>query len=131
MFRKASYCDKIKNLKHVEPRNWWNAVKTISGMNTITRPNLLFNIDDLSNLSDLQVANKINGKFLEPLQAFQPLQVMDLNNNIISNPLTVTELEVCNCLNSINPRKSGGSDDFPSCVLKECATILSLPVINP
>ena len=34
---KAAYYDnKIKSLKHVEPRNWWSAVKKISGMDTIT-----------------------------------------------------------------------------------------------
>ena len=51
-------------------------------------------VDDLNNFSDLQVAKKINDKFLEPLQALQPLQVMDLNTNTMSNVLTVKELEV-------------------------------------
>ena len=68
---KASYYDnKIKNLKHVKPRSRWSAAKTISGMDTIIRSDLLSNLhlDDLNNFSDLQVTNKINDKFLEPLQ---------------------------------------------------------------
>ncbi|CAB4016222.1 Hypothetical predicted protein [Paramuricea clavata] len=106
---KSSYYDcKIKNLKHVKPRNWWSAVKKISGMNTITKPDLRSNlqIDDLDNLSDIEVANKINDKFLEPLQEFQPLQVTVPNNDSISNVLTVSELDVWNCLNSLNPWKN-------------------------
>ena len=64
------------------------------------------------------------------LQAFQPLQVMDLNNNTTTNVFIVTEHEIWNCLKSINPRKSGEPDDFPSWVLKEYASILSLPVMK-
>ena len=62
----------------------------------LSRSDLLSNlhVDDLNNLSDLQVAKKIIDKFLEPLQALQPLQVMDLNTNAMSNVLTVRELEV-------------------------------------
>jgi hypothetical protein len=45
------YDCKIKNLKHVKPRNWWSAVKKRSGMDTITKSDLLSNlqIDDLDN----------------------------------------------------------------------------------
>ena len=130
---KSSYYDcKIKNLKHVKPRNWWSAVKKISGMDTITKSDLLSNlqIDDLANLSDIEVANKINDKFLEPLQGFQPLQITVPNNDSISNVLTVSELDVWNCLNSLNPWKSGGPDNIPSWVFKEYAMILSLPVMK-
>ena len=46
--------------------NWWSAVKKISGMDTITKSDLLSNlqIDDIDNLSDIKVANKIIDKFL-------------------------------------------------------------------
>ena len=130
---KSSYYDcKIKNLKHVKPKNCWSAVKKISGMDTITKSDLLSNlhIDDLDNLSDIEVANKINDKFLEPLQEFQPLQITVPNNDSISNVLTVSELDVWNCLNSLNPCKSGGPDNIPSWVFKEYAMILSLPVMK-
>ena len=61
----AYYDDKIKSLKHVKPGNWWSAVKRISGMDTITRsaPSFNLHVDDLNNLSDLQIANKINDNF--------------------------------------------------------------------
>ena len=110
----------------------WSAVKKISGMDTITKSDLLSNlqIDDLDNLSDIEVANKINDKFLEPLQEFQPLQITVPNNDSISNVLTVSELDVWNCLNSLNPWKSGGPDNIPSWVFKESAMILSLPVMK-
>ena len=101
-------------------------------MDTITRsdPSSNLHVDDFNNLSDLQIANRINDNFLEPLQAFQPLQFMDLSNDTTSNFLIVTELEVWKCLSSLNPWKSSGSDDFPSWVFKECSIILSLPVEN-
>ena len=130
---KSSYYDcKMKNLKHVKPKNWWSAVKKISGMDTITKSDLLSNlqIDDLDNLSDIEVAKKINDKFLEPLQEFQPLQITVPNSDSISNVLTVSELDVWNCLNSLNPWKSGGPDNIPSWVFKEYAMILSLPVMK-
>ena len=130
---KAAYYDnKIKSLKYVKPRNWWSAVKKISGMDTITKlePSSNLHVDDLDNLSDLQIANKINDNFLELLQAFQPLQFTDLGNDSTSNSLTVTELEVWKCLSSLNPWKSSGPDDFPSWVLKEYSIILSLPVMK-
>ena len=94
------YDCKNKNLKHVKPKNWWSAVKKISGMDTITKSDLLSNlqIDDLDNLSNSEVANKINDKFLEPLQEFQSLQITVPNNDSISNVLTVSELDVWNCL---------------------------------
>ena len=97
-------------MKHVKPRNWWNAVKKISGMDIITKSAPLSNlhVDDFNNLSDIQIANKINLKFLEPLQTFQPLQAINLSNNTSSNVVTVTEHEVWKCLNSLNPWKSGG-----------------------
>ena len=101
-------------------------------MDTITKSDLLSNlqIDDLDNLNDIEVANKINDKFLEPLQEFQPLQITVPNNDSISNVLTVSELDVWNCLNSLNPWKSDGPDNIPSWVFKEYAMILSLPVMK-
>ena len=128
----AYYDNKIKSLKHVKPRNWWRAVKRISGMDTITRSDISSNshVDDFKNLSDLQIANKINDNFLEPLQAFQALQFIDLSNDATSNLLIVTELEVWKCLSSLNPWKSSGPDNFPSWVLKEYSIILSLPVMK-
>ncbi len=109
-----------------------HAVKKISRMDRITRSDLLSNlqIDDLNNLSDIEVANKINDMFLEPLQEFEPLQITEPNNDSISNVLTVSELDVWNYLNSLNPWKSGGPDNIPSSFFKEYAMILSLPVMN-
>ena len=131
-YKAAYYDNKIKSLKHVKPRNWWSTVKEISGMDTITRsdPSSSLHLDDFNNVSDLQIANKINDNFLEPLQAFQPLQFMDLTNDATSNFLIVTDLEVWKCLSSLNPWKSSGPDDFPSWVLKEYSIILSLPVMK-
>ena len=101
-------------------------------MEWIQSPNLSnLQIDDLDNLSDIEVANKINDKFLEPFQEFQPLQITVPNDSIsIPNVLTVSDLDVWNCLNSLNPWKSGGPDNIPSWVFKEYAMILSLPVMK-
>ncbi|CAB4024430.1 Hypothetical predicted protein [Paramuricea clavata] len=102
-------------------------------MDTITKSDLRSNlqIGDLDNLSDIEVANKVNAKFLEPLQDFQPLQITVPNNDSISNVLTVSEMDVWNCLNSLNLWKSGGPDNILFWVLKENATILSLPHLKP
>ena len=55
-------------------------------MDTFNRSDFLSNlhIDDLNNLSDLEVANKINDKFLEQLQVPQMTTTGLLYKNIVT-----------------------------------------------
>ena len=130
--RSSFYNSKIKNLKYVKPKEWWSAVKRISGMNPIKEPDFrsFLQVDDLQHLSSLQVANTINNSFLEPLRHFDPLQSMNEIDDTTLSVLTVSEIEVYNCLKSLNPSKANGPDDIPSWVLKNYAILLSLPVME-
>ena len=87
-------------------------------------------VDDLQHLSNFQVANTINNSFLEPLRHFNPLQSMNEIDDTTLNVLTVSEIEVYNCLKALNPSKACGPDDIPSWVLKDYAILLSLPVMK-
>ena len=75
-------------------------------------------VDDLQHLSSLQVANTINNSFLEPLRHFHPLQSMNEIDDTTLSVLTVSEIEVYNCLKSLNPSKANGPDDIPFGSLK-------------
>ena len=71
----STIISKIKNLKDVEPKEWWSAEK-FSGMKPVKEPDFCssLQVDDLQHLSNFQVANTINNSFLEPLRHFNPLQ---------------------------------------------------------
>ena len=104
--------------------------KKIRAMNPVKEPDFCssLQVDDLQHLSNFQVANAINNGFLEPLRHFSPLQSMNEIDDTTLNVLTVSEIEVYNCLKALNPSKASGPDDIPSWVLKDYMILLSLPV---
>ena len=83
-------------------------------MNPIKEPDFrsFLQVDDLQHLSSLQVANTINNSFLEPLRHFHPLQSMNEIDDTTLSVLTVSEIEVYNCLKSLNPSKANGLTIF-------------------
>ena len=95
-------------------------------MNPVKEPDFYssLQVDDLQYLSNFHVANTINNSFLEPLRHFNPLQSMNEINNTTLNVLTVSEIEVYNCLKAFNPSKACGPDDIPSWVLKDFRCLL-------
>ena len=54
---------------------------------------------------------------------------IDLDDTTL-NVLTVSEIEVYNCLKDLNPSKASGHHDISTWVLKDYAIILSLPVMK-
>ena len=98
-------------------------------MNPVKEPDFCssLQVDDLQHLSNFQVANTINNSFLEPLRHFNPLQSMNEIDDTTLNVLTVSEIEVYNCLKALNPSKASGPDDIPSWVL---AILLTLPFMK-
>ena len=63
---------KVQQLKETKPKNWWKAVKAISGMEPISS---LLNLSHLTSpeSSTYDLANTINNAFLEPSKSFVPL----------------------------------------------------------
>ena len=79
-----------------------------------------------------EIANVINNRLFEPMQAYAPLTPTDPFNpeSDESSFLTVTEISVSKALKSLNPRKATGSDCIPSWLLREYAGILAYPISN-
>lgn len=82
----------------------------------------------------MEIANRINASFLEPLKTFQAfnasnyVRIPDHTNNPNSDVLSVLQEEVFKCLKSINSSKSLGTDYIPPWILKELVVLLSLPI---
>ena len=87
--RQVYYWNKVENLKHTKPKDWWSAVKRICGMSPLYKPDLKLNlqIEIFDTMNGHEIANTINEVFLEPLNDFQPLNSI---NYIISQAHTRT-----------------------------------------
>ena len=71
------YASKISHLKNSKPKNWWREVKQICGHAPLNNHNKdlpsLLAVDDTDRMSFDDQANLINNTFLQPQQAYQPL----------------------------------------------------------
>ena len=89
------------------------------------------NIAELDNLPLKEVANVINGAFLEPMKAYQlvePLHKIPLEQSD-AEFLELSEARVYNALRQLNPAKACGPDNIPNWILKEYAELLLIPII--
>ena len=78
-------------------------------------------------LSELEIANKINSAFLAPMDIFQPLEAVAPYKD---DPyvFTSSELAVLAALKQLNPGKAAGPDCVPNWLLREYAEVLAEPV---
>jgi hypothetical protein len=137
--RSKYYLSKVYNLKNSRPKNWWKEVKRISGHSTVNNHSdlmsLLANaIDNFDRMSPEDVANSINNSFLDPQQAYTPLdesaKIQAQTNNTseifdINTSLQVNEFDTYKSLKSLNPDKSSGPDGISPWVYKAYAEILA------
>ncbi|CAB4005681.1 Hypothetical predicted protein, partial [Paramuricea clavata] len=68
------------NLENSRPKNWWRKVKRISGHSQVNNHSDLISllasaIDNFDHMSPEDDANSINNSFLDPQQAYTPLDV--------------------------------------------------------
>ncbi len=90
-------------------------------------------IEMFDNMNSHETANTINKMFLEPLNDFQPLNLINSMNrqenmDTPCNSLCVSGEDVCEVLKSTSSFKASGPDNIPAWVYKQFAEILSLPV---
>ena len=120
---------KVHNLKNSRPKNWWKEVKRISGHSPVNNHSDLISlianaIDNFDHMSPEDVANSINNSFLDPQQAYTPLDEY-LNTseifNLNTSSLQVNEFDTYKSLKSLNPLISPW-------VYKAYAEILAYPV---
>ena len=78
-------------------------------------------------LSELEIANKINSAFLAPMENFQPLVPIAAHED---DPyvLSVSKSAVLDALKLLNPHKAAGPDCVPNWLLREYAEVLVEPV---
>ena len=127
------YASKVKDLKGVNPRQWWSEVNKLSGSKK--QNSSLFsslNVPEYNNLSPTEVANSINHALLEPLQPYEPIdsERAALQLPLEENPefLEVSVQRVYNNLLHLNKHKASGPDGLSNWALKEYAEILVTPV---
>ncbi len=80
----------------------------------------MINIAGLEDISEHELANRINTAFLEPLSEYQlssPLDRLSLEEN--PEFLEVSEERVLSQLQKLNSSKSGGPDEVPNWLLRE------------
>ncbi len=86
---------------------------------------------DKENLLD--IANRINSAFVEPMQEYQPLQDNPFTDTIIGPDYeftNITEFSTYNILKKLNTRKASGPDGISNWILKDYAEILAKPVCS-
>ena len=126
--RSKYFASKVGNLKSTKPSQWWNAVKRIAGMvPCASSDRILSSLHLEGELSELEIANKINSAFLAPMEIFQPLEAVapykdDPYVFTLSVPMVLAALK------QLNPRKVAVPDCVPIWHLREYAEVLVQPV---
>ena len=71
-------------MKQTDSKEWWKEVKRLSGMASTSSSDIrnIIDIENLEQLSEHELANKINEAFLDPLSAYE-----------LSSPLLPLELQ--------------------------------------
>ena len=70
--RKLYYENKVKDMKHTKPKDWWGEVKRFCGLSMGTPDNIFANLEQ--DTQDPTVfSNLINDTFLEPMLNYPPL----------------------------------------------------------
>ena len=112
------------------PKAWWNETKRLGGMKS-TNSSIIhqINIDGFEDISEHELANRINTSLLEPLAEYQlslPLDRVSLEDN--PEFLEVSEERVLRHLQKLSSGKGGGPDEVPNWFLREYAVILALRI---
>ena len=120
----------VHNTEKGNPKAWWNEIKRLGGMKSTNRSIIhQINIDGLEDISEQELANRINTAFLDPLTKYQlslPLDRVSLEDN--PEFLEVSEERVLRHLQNLSSGKSGGPDEVPNWFLREYAVVLALPI---
>ena len=128
------YSSKVEDLKGTNPKQWWKAMKKLSGLSKKSSTNLLddLSVPDLGNMSNQEIANAIDSALLEPLQVFDTFDqsTMELDVEDDGEVLEVCVVRVCHLLRHLNKYKSPGPDNIPNWLLKEYAELLADPITD-
>ena len=118
LLRAKFFATKVSNLWKTKPKTWWSNIKRISGMKTSnTDLQSQLQIENTDHLSSSELANLINGTFLEAMNIHHPLRNEDLftlHQQIPPDPPSVfkaisSPASVLEKLKKLNPSKAPGN----------------------
>ena len=123
--RMIYYKNKVQDLQHTKPRDWWRVVKQFCGTSKAARRDIRSILS-----SDQDLANEIMKAFVSLMDNYKPLSedVCMLTDH--DEPIVVGEESIAKKLRQINISREGGPDGIPNWVLKTFYDILSPAITN-
>ena len=124
------YKNKVQDLQHTKPRDWWREVKQFCATSKAARRDIRSILRTNTESSDQDLANEIMKAFVSVMDNYTPLSedVCVLTDH--DEPIIVDEESIAKKLRQINISRAGGPDGIPNWVLKTFSDILSLAITN-
>ena len=128
--RMIYYKNKVQDLQHTKPRDWWREVKQFCGTSKAARRDSRSILRTNTESSDQDLANEIMKAFVSVMDNYTPLSedVCVLTDH--DEPIVVDEESIAKKLRQINISRAGGPDGIPNWVLKTFSDILSPAITN-
>ena len=128
--RMIYYKNKVQDLQHTKPRDWWREVKQFCGTSKAARRDIRSILRTNTESSDQDLANEIMKAFVSVMDNYTPLSedVCVLTDH--DEPIVVDEESIAKKLRQINISRAGGPDGIPNWVLKTFSDILSPAITN-
>ena len=124
------YKNKVQDLQHTKPHDWWREVKQFCGTSKAARRDIRSILRTNTESSDQDLANEIMKAFVSVMDNYTPLSedVCVLTDH--DEPIVVDEESIAKKLRQINISRAGGPDGIPNWVLKTFSDILSPAITN-
>ena len=127
------YKNRIEDLQHKKPGQWWTRIKQLTGDSGDTSTTPLEDLANIETNGSLQtLANQINTFFCSLCSNMPPLSSdsswLNLEINNVPDHYKITPDVVLNQLSKLNSRKATGPDQLPTWILKDFAPLLCNPV---
>jgi hypothetical protein len=128
--RMIYYKNKVQDLQHTKPRDWWREVKQFCGTSKAARRDIRSILRTNTESSDQDLANEIMKASVSVMDNYTPLSedVCVLTDH--DEPIVVDEESIAKKLRQINISRAGGPDGIPNWVLKTFSDILSPAITN-
>ena len=128
--RMIYYKNKVQDLQHTKPRDWWREVKQFCGTSKAARRDIRSILRTNTESSDQDLANEIMKAFVSVMDNYTPLSEDVCVLTDYDEPIVVDEESIAKKLRQINISRAGGPDGIPNWVLKTFSDILSPAITN-
>ena len=133
MCRMIYYKNKVQDLQHIKPRDWWRELNQFCGTSKAARRDFRSILRTNTESCDQELANELMKAFVSVLADYTPLSkdvwlLTDHGESIVVDEESKKETK--KKLRQINISRAGGPDGIPNWVLKTFSDILSPAVTN-